>query len=113
MERSWTSIIVAILLMAACVWGGCVSCTQYLGAVKSHCCQTKECGKADDAAKDCQTMPWDQATSAAPVLAVAWTSVEPVIPAEYRTSLQSSHDPYHPVPGPLPDLVVLHAALLI
>ena len=105
--------MVAVLLMAACVWGGCVSCTQFLGAVKSHCCHTKECGKADDGVKDCQTMPWDQATSADPGFAVAWTIAEPAILAEHRTSLETRHDSYDPVPGPLPDLVVLHSSFLI
>ena len=113
MARSWTHMIVAVVLMAACVWGGCVSCTQFLGAVKSGCCHTKECGKTDEGIKDCQTTPWEQPTKVSPGVAVAWTIVEPVVSAEYPSSPQASRDQYVPVPGLLPDLVVLHAALLI
>jgi hypothetical protein len=111
----------SLLLVVSYLWGGCISCPQFLPS-KGHCCETQRCKNpaekpAKAAPQDCQTMPLERSAAAHSDSDVAARLADISVPATDLIELAQSHAraavEFDPTAGSPPDIPVMGAALLI
>jgi len=119
--RSICSSALTLVLTAAFLWGGCISCPQFFmfpKAAKNCCKKSGECERPTKNApvNECRKMPLEtqglmsaHAESAVAILKGETVLAAPVVNARYDTARDDAPQVEHSPP----DLTIVHSSFLI